>query len=93
MHSSRMRTSAAVAISGEGGVCPGGVCVPTGVCAQGGVCPGGATSRGCLLPPTHVNRITDVCENITLPLWVIVSTNIGKVSFEGNVLKLLWKKI
>ena len=46
-----------------GGCLPRGVCLPMGVSAQGGVCPGG----GCL-PDTHpVNRMTDACENITLP--------------------------
>ena len=47
----------------RGCVCPGG-CLPGGVSAQGDVCQGGVS-------PVHahppVNRMTDACENITLP--------------------------
>ena len=65
----------------EGGVCPGGGCLlrrgclpgrgvsaqeggvcPEGVSAQGGVCP-----EGCLSDTPPVDRMTDACENITLP--------------------------
>ena len=63
--------SAAVAVVGEGGDCLGGVFLP-----GGGVCPGrsavllggGGGLPQCMLgytPP--VNRLTDACENITLP--------------------------
>ena len=48
-------------VGGEGGsVCPGG----GGVCPGGG---GGCLARGCLADTPSVNRMTDVCENITLP--------------------------
>ena len=43
------------------GVCQGGVCRGEGMCAQGGVYPGVCGRH----PP--VNRITDMCKNITLP--------------------------
>ena len=60
----------------RGGVCPGG-CLPRGVSAQGGVCSGGVCSGGCLpggvadTPlgsevDTPVDRMTDMCKNITL---------------------------
>ena len=62
-----------------GGVYPGGVsargCLPWGCLGVylGGVCLGGVCLGGCLPHPlpadthTPVNRITDACENITLP--------------------------
>ena len=65
MHSSRMHT---IRCSGRlldgrvGGVCPGG-CLPRGVSTHGdGICQVGV----CQTPPP-LNRITDRCENITLP--------------------------
>ena len=59
--------SAAVAVCWGGvsarGCLPGG-CLPGGVCLEG-VCPGGLPK--CMLgyTPPPVNRMTDVCENIT----------------------------
>ena len=63
------------ACTGQGVCLPGG-CLPKGVSAQGvstgGVCLGGGVCQWCLpqcmlgnTPP--MNRITDTCENITLP--------------------------
>ena len=57
-------------MSAQVGVCPGGL--PKGVSTRGDVCPGGVCSRGCLpggcLPDTSpVDRMTDMCKNITLP--------------------------
>ena len=61
-----------------GGGLPGG-CLPMGASAQKGVCAGGVCAggsawgylpRGCVCPgvsATPPNRITDACENITLP--------------------------
>ena len=77
MHSSRMCT---VRCSGRwGGMYPSmhwaGGCL-LGVSAQGGVCPGGVcpgdsagmtAQRGVCQTPPPVNRMTDTCENITLP--------------------------
>ena len=64
----------------RGGVCPGGClsegclprgCLPRGVSVQGGVCPGeGVVCPGGCPPPPPVNRITNGCENITLPQHV-----------------------
>ena len=77
MHSSRMRT---VLCSGRrgGDVCcgGGGWCLLWEVSAVGGVCRGvsaqGGVCQGVSAPVhagihTPVNRITDACENITLP--------------------------
>ena len=79
MHSSRMRSvycsgrqgvcipactgqggGSGQGVSGQGGCLPGGGCLPRG----GGVCLLGCLPHTPLLP---VNRMTDVCENITLP--------------------------
>ena len=56
----------------RGGVCPGGVCLEGGClprgCLLGGVCPGGVSApvhTGMHTPP--VDRMTDMCKNITLP--------------------------
>ena len=66
MHSSRMRTIRCSSRLG-GGLPREGVCLGVsalGMSALGGVCLG----QGCLLPhPLPVNKITDTCENITLP--------------------------
>ena len=54
-----------------GGVCPGG-CLPGEGVAAKGCLPGGCLPRG-VSAPVHagirpfVNRMTDACENITLP--------------------------
>ena len=57
MHSSRMRT---VRCSGRRGVSH------RGLSAQGIVCPGGCLPQ-CMLGYTSMNRMTNACENITLP--------------------------
>ena len=41
--------------------------LPKGCLLGTGVCPGGCLPRRGCLPHTPVNRITDACENITLP--------------------------
>ena len=49
-----------------GVVCPGGVC--PGLCLPGDVYPGGVSARGiCVWQTPPVDRMTDACENITLP--------------------------
>ena len=56
--------------TGQGAVWPGGVsawgCLSRGCLPWGCVCPGGCLPGGCL-SHNPVNRITDACENITLP--------------------------
>ena len=64
----------------QGGCCPGGVWCLTGVVSRGVWCQGGVVSGRWWCPrevcaPVHVgihpsptvNRMTDACENITLP--------------------------
>ena len=61
--------SAAVAVSGEGVVCLGGVfptgCQPRRVCLPGGCLPGGCLPKGVYTHP--VNRTTDRLKYITFP--------------------------
>ena len=63
----------------RGGACVPGLCIPGGyvcpgrACMSGGVC----MARGCVLRMPPVNRMTDACENITLPKticrnWLLV---------------------
>ena len=71
--------SAAVAICWGGGCLPGGVSAQRGCLPRGGVCPGvclpgGVSAQGagvsagvCLADTPPVDRMTDPCENITLP--------------------------
>ena len=63
MHSSRMRT---VRCSGRPGGMSAQGCVSAGgvVCLPVGVCPGGCLPAS---NPPPVDRMTDTCENITLP--------------------------
>ena len=58
-----------------GGVCSQGVSAPGGVCFRGGVCSGGVSALGgggwgsipaCTEAHPPVNRMTDICKNITL---------------------------
>ena len=51
-------------VSAQGGVCRG---ASVGGVSQGGVCPGGVCPGECLPHHPPVNRISDACENITLP--------------------------
>ena len=79
MDSSRMRTirySSRLLVSAQGvsaqGCQPRG-CLPRGClsggCLPGGVCPGGCLPRGvsAQTPIPLADRMTDACENITLP--------------------------
>ena len=66
MHSSMMRTVRCIyhlgrRVSGQGGVCPGGL--PRWVSVQEGGLPGGDVCRH----PSCTEFSTDVCENITFP--------------------------
>ena len=82
MHSSRMRTVcwalgggglpgglSAQGMSAHGGVWPGG-CLPRGVSAERDVWPGGCVSHITHGGDRSVDRMTDACENITLPQLV-----------------------
>ena len=65
MHSSRMRTARLLTVSQHallGGVPARGVYLTGGVPAQGGYLLGGVPAQ------VPVNRMTDRCKNITLPL-------------------------
>ena len=73
MHSSRMRTARLLTIScNMGGVRLGGVCLGGALCL-GGICLVGCLPRECLprgVCPGGVlivDRMTDMCKNITLP--------------------------
>ena len=74
MHSSRMRTVRCSSRNCLPGGCLARGCLPRGclaggVFAQGGVgvCPGGCLPGGACARHPPVNRMTDTCENITLP--------------------------
>ena len=64
MHSSRMRT---VLCSGRQGTCLPEGCLPGGVSARGVSAMEGCLPSACWDTPTPMNRMTDGCENITLP--------------------------
>ena len=68
-----------VSAPGGGGSAPGGG--GGGVCSRGGVCSGGVSlpGGGFSLPgdPPPVNRITDMCKNITLATTSLRPVKIG----------------
>ena len=81
--------------AGEGGACPGclpggclpGGCLPGGIFPEEGVCPERGVCLGGVHPP--VNRITDMCKNITfrqLHLRAVISLNRSDWPFKANEL-------
>ena len=58
-------------VSAWGEVCTGGVCPCGGCCQPGGSLPRRVSARH----PQHIHRMTDTCENITLP-WMVKIVNV-----------------
>ena len=71
-------------VSTQGGICHGG-----GVCPGGGVCLGGSLPRGGVYQTPPVDRITDACENITLPqlYYRLGTVNLNMVNSKFHLIQ------